>query len=140
MSKENKGKGGGTKTVERVKRPKTQAQLARKARNEQDYAARLLAHKAEQERFNALRAEHGALSDEQCRDLLAEQAARKDLDLLLACDMLVGGEPFSKRLMRFVGKNTLKGVAQGNVAVRAIIAACWNYASTQHAAITPVEE
>ena len=124
----------------KAKKAKTPAQLAKKAQNEQDAAARLLLLKAEQEKFNALRAEHGALTDEQCRDLLREQAARKALHDLLACDMLVGGEPFSKRLMRFVGKDTLKGVAMGTVAVREIIASVWTYARTQHDMLRPTDE
>jgi hypothetical protein len=139
MSKDNKGKKDGTAAT-KAKRPKTPAQLARKAKNEQDHAARLLALKAEQERFNALRAEHGPMSDEQCRDLLAEKAARADLDLLLACDMQVGGEPFSKRLMRFLGRERLKGIAAGQVAVREVIGAAWNYARTQDSHLRPVDE
>ena len=139
MSKQNKGQSGGTTVHVKAKRAKTPAQLAKKARNEQDAASRLLLLKAEQEKFNALRAEHGSLSDEQCRDLIREAAARQELNMLLACDMVVGGDPFSKRLMRFLGKDTLKGVALGTVAVRDIISACWTYASTQDAMLRPTE-
>lgn len=124
----------------KAKRAKTPAQLARKAKNEQDAAARLLVLQKEQQEFNALRAEHGTLSDEQCRDLIAEKAARKVLDMLLACDMVVGGEPVSKRFVRFLGKDRLKGIASGHVAVREVIGALWRYAATQDASILPVEE
>jgi len=139
MSKDTKGKKDGT-TATKTKRPKTAAQIEKKRKNEQDHAARLLALKAEQERFNALRAEHGPMSDEQCRDLLAEKAARADLELLLACDMQVGGEAFSKRLTRFLGRDRLKGVAMGTVAVRDVIYAVWNYARTQDSHLRPVDE
>lgn len=140
MSAQQKQKKSGPVVHERVKKPKSASQLAKKAKNEADAAARLIVLKQEQAVFATLREEHGALSDEQCRALLAEQAARKALDVLLACDMPVGGETFSKRLMRFIGKERLKGIAAGNVAVREIIGACWTYASTQSEVIRPVDE
>lgn len=139
MSKDTKGKKDGT-TATKAKRPKTPAQQNAMQKRVQDAAARLLLLKAEQERFNALRAEHGPMSDEQCRALIAEKAAREDLDMLLACDMVVGGEPVSKRLVRFLGKDRLKGVAQGTVAVRDIIGVVWRYASTQHETLVPPAE
>lgn len=139
MSKDTKGKKDGT-VATKVKRPKTAAQLERKRKNEQDHAARLLALKAQQEQFNALRAEHGPMSDEQCRDLIAEKAARADLDLLLACDMPVGNEAFSKRLTRFLGRDRLKGVAMGTVAVRDVIHSVWAYARTQDSHLLPTDE
>lgn len=128
-----------TPAAPKAKRAKTAAQLAKKARNEQDAAARLLMLQREQAEFAVIRAEHGNLSDEQCRSLIAEKAARKELDALLACDMVVGGEPFSKRLMRFIGRDGLKGIAKGEVAVRDIISACWTYARTQHESLLPVD-
>lgn len=124
----------------KAKRPKSPAALAKKAQNEQDAAARLLVLKAEQAEFAKVREEHGALSDDACRALIAEKAAREQLHELLACDMVVGGEAFSKRLMRFVGKDTLKGIAKGDVAVRDIIGACWTYARTQHEMLRPTDE
>lgn len=124
----------------KAKKPKTAAQLAKKARNEQDAAARLLVLQKEQAEFAALREQHGPMSDDACRALIAEKAARKELDDLLACDMVVGGEPFSKRLMRFIGRDGLKGIAKGDVAVRDIITACWTYARTQHDMLRPTDE
>jgi hypothetical protein len=140
MSKQNKGQNNhGSNGGVKVKRAKTPAQIAKKARNEADAAARLLVLQKEQQEFAKVREDHGNLSDEQCRSLLAEAAARRELEMLLACDMVVGGDPFSKRLMRFLGKDTLKGVALGNVAVRDIIVACWTYARTQDAMLRPTE-
>lgn len=142
MSKQNKGQSSGTTVHVKAKRAKTPAQLAKKAKNEQDAAARLLVLQKEQAEFAKVRAEFPDrnLSDDNCRDLIAERAARRTLDVLLACDVQVGGEPFSKRLMRFLGKDTLKGVAAGKVAVREIMAAIWAYASTQDAMLRPTEE
>ena len=139
MSKDTKGKKDGT-TATKTKRPKTASQLAKKARNEQDAAARLLVLQQEQAQFAVIRAEHGALSDDACRALIAEKAARKTLDLLLACDMQVGGEPFSKRLMRFLGRDRLKGIASGHVAVRDVIGSVWAYARTQDSSLQPIDE
>lgn len=124
----------------KARRAKTPAQLARKAKNEQDAAARLLVLQREQQEFAKVREEHGPMSDDACRALIAETAARKALDALLACDMLTGGEPFSKRLMRFLGRDTLKGIASGHVAVRDVIGACWAYARTQNDHLRPTDE
>jgi hypothetical protein len=126
-------------TATKAKRAKTPAQLAKKARNEQDHAARLLMLQKEQAALNAIRAEfpNRTLTDECCRALIEERAARKTLDVLLAIDLPVGGEAFGKRLMRFIGTSTLKGVAKGDVAVRDIIGACWRYAATQDAYLRP---
>lgn len=129
-----------TPAAPKAKKPKSPAQLARKARNEQDAAARLILLKREQAEFATLREQHGPMSDDACRALIAETAARKALDDLLACDMQVGGEPFSKRLMRFIGRDTLKGIASGHVAVRDVIGACWTYARTQHEMLRPTDE
>lgn len=136
MSKSNNTK---TPAAPKAKKPKTPAQLARKARNEQDAAARLILLQREQAEFAVIREQHGALSDDACRALIAEKAAREQLDSLLACDMQVGGEPFSKRLMRFLGRDRLKGIATGHVAVRDVISACWTYAKTQHETLLPVD-
>lgn len=137
MANSNKTK---APSAPKAKRPKSPAQLARKAQNEQDAAARLLVLKAEQAEFAKVREEHGPMSDDACRALIAERAAREQLDSLLACDMVVGGEPFSKRVERFVGRERLKGIAKGDVAVRDIITACWTYARTQHEMLRPTDE
>lgn len=142
MSKQNKGKSGGTTVHVRAPRQKTAAQLARKAQNEQDAAARLLLLQKEQGEFAKVRAEFPdrVLTDDNCRNLIAERAARKTLDGLLAIDLPVGGEAFSARLMRFLGPATLKGVAQGRVAVRDIMACVWAYARTQDAYLQPQDD
>ena len=141
MSKENKGKGGPV-VHERKARPKTAAQKERAADNAALAAARLLRLQQEQETFNKIRAEFPdkTLTDDGCRALLRERQAKKELDLLLACDMQVGGEAFSKRLVRFLGRDRLKGIAAGQVPVSAVIASVWAYARTQDSSLTPVDE
>ena len=142
MSKDTKGNTGGTATHERTKRPKTAAQLARKAKNEQDAAARLLLLQKEQAALNAVRAEFPgqALSDNACRALIAERTARRNLDDILTADILVGGEDLGKRVMRWLGKERLKQIAGGNLAARDIITAVWNYVGTQDAVLKPIDE
>jgi hypothetical protein len=54
--------------------------------------------------------------------------------------MVVGGEPISKRIMRFLGRDRLKGIAKGDIAVRDVIFTVWRYAATQHEMLLPTDE
>jgi hypothetical protein len=129
-------------TATKAKKQKTPAQRAKAADNAALAAARLLRLQQEQETFNKVRAEFPdkTLSDDGCRAILRERQARKELDMLLACDMSCGGEPFSKRLMRFLGTGTLKGIAKGDVPVSAVIDSVWTYARTQDSTLVPPAE
>jgi hypothetical protein len=117
----------------KAKKTKTASQIAKKARNEQDAAARLLKLQREQTANNEIRAEFPdlTLTDATCRDIIEERRARRVLDGFLACDEVIGGEAISKRIMRFIGPARLKGIAKGDVAVRDVIMTVWRYAATQ---------
>lgn len=141
MAKEQKQKKNGPVEQVRAPRQKSAKQLAQIERNKADHAARMVALQAMQTLYNEVRAQHPGqtLSDQMCQDIIDERAAREELQLFLACDMLVGGEAAGARLMRFIGPKRLKEIAQGKCGVRHLRAAIRTYMRTQHEMLLPVE-